>query len=82
MQKLVVTPALACNDDDGDDEEASPVEHRILRRVVGKSQFVAPRRPDIAFATNRLAPSLAKLSKSDFVASKRFLRYLHGVIVV
>ena len=32
---------------------------------------MAPRRPDIAFATNRLARSLAKPSKSDIIASKR-----------
>ena len=57
-------------------EEASAEEHRILRRIVGKSQFLAPRQPDIAFATNRLANSLAQPSKSDIIASKRLLRYL------
>ena len=45
---------------------------------MGKSQFLVPRRPDIAFATNRLARSLAKPSKSDLTASKRLLRYLCG----
>ena len=58
--KLVVTLALTLNDDDDDEDEATTEEHRILRRIVGKSQFLAPRRPDIAFATNRLARSLAK----------------------
>ena len=73
--KPVVT--LAVNRNDGDDEEeASAEDHRILRRIVGKSQFLAPRRPDIAFATNRLARSLAKPSKSDIIASTRLLRYL------
>ena len=83
MQKLVVTLALAPNDDDDDDDdedEASTEEHRILRRIVGKSQFPAPRTPDIAFATNRLARSLAKPSTSDIVASKRPLRYLYGTM--
>ena len=56
--KLVVTPAVNRNDDDDESEEASAEEHRSLRRIVGKSQFLAPRRPDIAFATNRLATSL------------------------
>ena len=74
----MVTPALNRNDDDDDEEEASALEHRILRRIVGKSQFLAPRWPDIAFATNRLAKSLAKPSKSDIIASKRLLRYLRG----
>ena len=76
--KLVVTPAVNRNDDDDEDEEASAEEHRILRSIVGKSQFLAPRRPDIAFATNRLARSLAKPSKSDIIASKRLLRHLRG----
>ena len=72
--KYVVTPAVARNDDDDEgEEEASAEEHRILRRSVGKSQFLVPRRPDIAFATNRLARSLAKPSKSDLIASKRLL---------
>ena len=52
--KSVVTPALSRNDDDDEgDEEASVEEHRILRRIVGKSQFLVPRRPDIAFAVWR-----------------------------
>ena len=76
--KLLVTPAVNRNDDDDESEEASAEEHRSLRRIVGKSQFLAPRRPDIAFAANRLARSLACPSKSDIIASKRLLRYLRG----
>ena len=76
--KPVVTPAFHRNDDDDEDVEASAEEHRSLRRIVGKCQFFAPRRPDIAFATNRLARSLANPSKSDIIASKRLLRYLRG----
>ena len=45
--KPVATPAVNRNDDDDESEEASAEEHRILRRIVGKSQFLAPRRPDI-----------------------------------
>ena len=78
--KSVVTPAFARNDHDEDEEEASTKEHRILRRILGTSQFQAPRRPDIAFAMNRLPRSLAKLSKSDIIASKRLLRYLCGTM--
>ena len=76
--KPVVTLAVNPNDDDDEDEEASAEEHRSLRRIVGKSQFLAPRRPDIAFATNRLARSLVKPSQSDIIASKRLMRYLRG----
>ena len=69
--KPVVTPAVNRTDDDDDDEEeASVEEHRLFRRIVGKSQFLVPRRPDIAFATILLARTLAKPSKSDLVASK------------
>ena len=61
----MVTTALNRNDDDEDEEEeANEEEHRTLRRIVGKSQFLVPRRPDIAFATNRLARSLARPSKN------------------
>ena len=56
--KPVVTPAVNHNDDDDGDEEAIAEEHRSLRRIVGESQFLAPRRPDIAFAR-----SLAKSFK-------------------
>ena len=45
--KPVVTPAVNRNDDDDEDEEASGEEHRILRRIVGKSQVLDPCRPDI-----------------------------------
>ena len=67
--KTAVTLAVNRNDGDNDSEEASAEEHRSLRRVVDKSQFLAPRRPDIAFATNRLAKSLACPSKSDIIAT-------------
>ena len=78
----VVTLALARSDDDEDEEKASTQEHRILRRCVGKSQLLAPRRRDIAFATNRQARSLAKPSKSDLTASKRILRHLCTTLTV
>ena len=68
--KPVVTCAVNRNDDDDESEAAGAEEHRSLRRIVGKSQFLAPRRPDIAFATNRLVRSLANPSKPDIIASK------------
>ena len=76
----MVTPAVSRNDDDEAEEDASAEEHRTLRRIVGKCQFLVPRRPDIAFATNRLARSVAKPSKSDIIASKHVLRYLRGTM--
>ena len=45
--KPVITPEVNRNDDDDEEEEASAEEHRILRRIVGKSQFLARRRPDL-----------------------------------
>ena len=77
----VVTPAVRRNDDDDKaEEDASAEEHRTLRRIVGKCQFLAPRRPDIALARNRPARSVARPSKSDIIASKRLLRYLRGTM--
>ena len=67
----VVTSVLARDDGNEDEDEASTEEYRTLRPVVGKSEFIAPRMPDIAFATNRLARSLA---------SKRLLFYLCGTL--
>ena len=55
-------------------EEASTEAHRILGRIVGNGLFLALRRSDVAFATNRLARSLAKPSKSDIIASERLWR--------
>ena len=78
--KPVLTPAVARNDDDDDEEEASAEEHRILGHIVGKTQFLVLRRPDVAFATNRLARSPAKPSTSDVIASERLLRYLCGTM--
>ena len=68
----VVTLALARND------EANTKEPPILRRVVGKSQVFAPRRPDIAFATNRLARSLATLTKADRIEMSLALSLWHA----
>ena len=63
----VVTPALARDVvDDEDEDEANSEEHRILRRVVGKKESVfCSRRPDIAFATNRLARSWLRLQNQN-----------------
>ena len=58
--KLAVTPVLARNDEDEHEGEAS-------RRIVGKSQFLAPRRPAIASATHHLARSQAKTSTSNLI---------------
>ena len=61
--KPVVNLPVNRNDDDDEEEEASAEEHRSLRRLVGKSQLLGPRRPDTAFTTQRLARSLAKPSE-------------------
>ena len=61
----VVTPALARNDDDANANERTPEEQRILRRVAGKSQCFASRKPDIAFETNRVERSSATPTRAD-----------------
>ena len=42
-ENTVPTPAPARNEDDEEEDEATTEAHRILRPVVGKSQFFAPR---------------------------------------
>ena len=63
-----------------EEEEASTEAHRILGRIVGKGPFLALRRSNVAFATNRLARSLAKPSKSDIIASERLWRTQCGTV--
>ena len=70
--KSVFTPAVNRNDGDDDDEEASAEEHRSLRRIVGKSQFLAPRGLRHCFCYEPSGEVSGKTS------SKLLLRYLRG----
>ena len=55
-------------------ESATTVEHGVMPTVVQESLFFAPRHPDTAFATNRLARSSPSPIEADLVASGRSLK--------
>ena len=72
--KHVVTSAVARNVDDEDEEK------RALKSIASFDALWARVSSWLAFATNRLARSLAKPSESDISVSKRLLRYLIGTM--
>ena len=76
----VVTPALARNDDDEDEDEASTEDTDIGGEWWARVSSLLHAGQDIAFATNRVARSLAKPTKADLLSSKRLSRYLRGTL--
>lgn len=54
-----------------------PTDYRTL---VGDSQYLELTRPDIAFATNRLAQFMKRPTTAHWQALKRLLRYLKGTL--
>ncbi|KAK2457784.1 putative mitochondrial protein [Trifolium repens] len=69
---LTATPPLLKN---SGDPLPSPTEYRAL---VGSLQYLSLTRPDIAFATNKLAQFMQNPSTMHWLALKRLLRYLAG----
>ena len=61
-----------------DVETLSADQHRTYRRIVGKLQWLAFTRPDIAFATKDLARSLHQPTQADPKKAKHALKYLRG----
>ena len=75
----VVTPAVSRNDDDDDEEEASAEEHRDTPTHCWQVSVPGSRQTRHCI---RLARSVAKLVKSDIIASKRLRRYLCGTMAL
>ena len=74
----VTTPGIAHSTPTIEDEALLDHEqHKRYRRIVGKLQWLAYTRPDIAYSTKELArdPSPTELSQKRV---KHLLRYLHG----
>jgi hypothetical protein len=69
---ITATPPLLKN---SGDPLPSPTEYRAL---VGSLQYLSLTRPDIAFATNKLAQFMQNPSTMHWLALKRLLRYLAG----
>ena len=53
-------------------------QHRRYRRIVGKLQWLAHTRPDIAYSTKELARDLTAPTELSQKRVKHLLRYLHG----
>ena len=53
-------------------------QHKRYRRTVGKLQWLAYTRPDIAYATKELARDLTAPTELSQKRVKHLLRYLHG----
>jgi histone deacetylase 1/2 len=61
-----------------EEESIDADRHHTYRAVVGKIQFIAPRRPDVLYALKELARRLAGPTEEDYIALKRLVRYLQG----
>ena len=52
--------------------------HATYRAIVARANYLAPDRPDIAFAVNELARSMSSPTRGDWERLKRLARYLKG----
>ena len=56
----------------------SPEEHEMVRRVVGKLQFLANERDDLLYPTKEVAKDLASPNQYTVRKMKKLVRYLQG----
>ena len=76
---MVTTPGFAHYKPTIEDEALLDHEqHKRYRRIVGKLQWLAHTRPDIAYATKELARDLTAPTELSQKSLKHLLRYLHG----
>ena len=77
----VVTPAAPGDEKEEVDSPALDDQgHSWYRWLVRKFMFLVARRPDPAFATNRLTRKLQQPTEVDAKRAKRVLRYLKGTL--
>ena len=62
----------------GDEALLDHKQHKRYRRIVGKLQWLAYTRPDIAYSTKELARDLTAPAELSQKRVKHLLRYLHG----
>ena len=65
----------------GTAEDEAPLDqeqHKKYRRLVGKTQWLAPTRPDISYGAKELARSLQAPTQLDNKKIKHMIRYLKG----
>ncbi len=77
----MATPVTAIADRDQQLQEPQPMEQqeaRRYRRAVARLSYLAQDRPDLGFAANLMARTMANPRQGDEVKVKRALRYLQG----
>ena len=79
-QQPVVSPGISeSSKDEGESLAYVGAERRhTYRKVVGKAQFILPRRPDVMFALKELGRRLQEPREKDWRAMQRLARYLKG----
>ena len=60
------------------DEKLDEQKHAVYRAIVARANYLAPDRPDIAFAAKDLARSMSSPCRGDWDRLKRLARYLKG----
>merc|ERR1739836_281449 len=60
------------------DDKLDDHKHSVYRALVARANYLAPDRPDIAFAVKELARSMSSPSRGDWERLKRLARYLKG----
>ena len=61
-----------------DENELDREAHKAYRKLVGQLLWLAPVRPDIAYAVKELSRGVSKPTFEHFAKAKHLLRYLHG----
>ena len=64
----------------GDENPLTPEQVRQFRRTVGRLMWVAPERPDLAFAVKELARHVQGPTEQHWGVMKRLLRYVKGTM--
>lgn len=63
------------------DTDSDPFAHpQFYRSIVGSLQYITITRPKVAYAVNTVCQSMHSPSNGDFMAVKRILRYLQGMV--
>ena len=77
--KPATTPGVKDRSKNAESSEyIGPDRHQIYRSVVGKVQFIVPRRPDLMYANKELGWQLHAPRECDWTAMKRLVRYIAG----
>lgn len=64
----------------GKESKASPIDSTEYRDIVGSLRYLVHTRPDIAFAVGYVSRFMEKLTTEHFLAVKKILRYVVGII--